>query len=515
MAVRITGLNSGLDTDSIVQELVSAYSLKTEKYEKQKTKLEWKQEAWKSLNTKIYSLYTSASNLRFSSAYNTKKTTVSDASKATISASADSVTGTQKLNILKLAQSGYLTGGKLEKTDGTKADSSTTLEQLGYTGADTTLTLTMKDGTTKNITVSKDKKVSDVVNAFKDAGVSANFDAGNGRIYISSKESGTATDFTVGASGDADSQAALDALGLAIKTTTDANGNTVLTEDSAVKIDGSDAEIKLNGVTYTSTSNSFSINGISITATGVTGDGENNAISITTAVDVQGIYDKIKDFLTEYNNVINEMSKLYNADSAKNYEPLTDDEKDTLSDTEIEKWETKIKDSLLRRDTTLNSVMSSMINSMAKTVEIDGKKYSLSSFGIHTLGYLNAVENEEYAFHIDGDEDDTNTSGNADKLMKAIQDDPDKVCEFMKQLTTNLYTAIDGKMKSTSLSSAYKVYNDKELDNQMNDIEEMIAKWEEKLKTQEEYYYSKFSAMEKALAELQSQTNSLSGLFGS
>ena len=53
MAVRITGLNSGLDTDSIVQELVSAYSLKTEKYEKQKTKLEWKQEAWKILNTKI------------------------------------------------------------------------------------------------------------------------------------------------------------------------------------------------------------------------------------------------------------------------------------------------------------------------------------------------------------------------------------------------------------------------------------------------------------------------------
>lgn len=514
MAVRITGLNSGLDTDSIVQELVSAYSLKTEKYEKQKTKIEWKQDAWKSLNTKIYSLYTSASNLRFSSAYNTKKTTVSDATKATVTAGTESVAGTQKLNILKLAQSGYLTGGKLAKADNTEVTADTTLEELGYTGEETTITITQNDGTTSEVKVSKTSKVSDVVNGLKNAGVSANFDAGNGRLYISSKESGTAADFTVGAA-DADGQAALDALGLAIKTTTDANGNTVFTDDSAVKIDGSDAEIKLNGVTYTSTSNSFSINGLSITATGLTGDGDNNAITITTAVDVQGIYDKIKDFLTEYNNVVNEMTKLYNADSAGKYEPLTDDEKEAMSESEVEKWEAKIKDSLLRRDTTLNSVMTSMINSMAQSVEIDGKKYSLSSFGVHTLGYLNSVENEQYAYHIDGDEDDTNTSGNKDKLMKAIQDDPDTICEFMKQLTTNLYTAIDKKMKSTSLSSAYKVYNDKELDNQLDDVEDMIAKWEEKLAAQEEYYYQKFSAMETALSKLQNQTNSLTGLFNS
>ena len=79
------------------------------------------------------------------------------------------------------------------------------------------------------------------------------------------------------------------------------------------------------------------------------------------------------------------MTKLYNADSSKGYDPLTDDEKDSMSDKEIEKWETKIKDSLLRNDTTLSGVMSAMTTAMSQAVEINGKKYSLSSFGIqHT-----------------------------------------------------------------------------------------------------------------------------------
>ena len=73
MAMRVSGINSGLDTDAIVQELVSAYSKKTEKYEKEQTKLSWKQEAWKSLNSKVYSFYTNTSKLKYSSAYAAKR----------------------------------------------------------------------------------------------------------------------------------------------------------------------------------------------------------------------------------------------------------------------------------------------------------------------------------------------------------------------------------------------------------------------------------------------------------
>lgn len=89
MAIRLSGMASGLDTDSIVKAMVSSYTTRKEKYQKAQTKLEWTQDAWKSLNTKVYSLYSNISNLRFSTAYNLKKTSVSDTTKATVKAGSD------------------------------------------------------------------------------------------------------------------------------------------------------------------------------------------------------------------------------------------------------------------------------------------------------------------------------------------------------------------------------------------------------------------------------------------
>ena len=207
------------------------------------------------------------------------------------------------------------------------------------------------------------------------------------------------------------------------------------------------------------------------------------------------------------------MTKLYNADSAGSYEPLTDDEKDQMSDKEIEKWETKIKDSLLRRDSTLGSVMTAMQTAMMSSVEIGGKKYSLSSFGISTLGFLNAAENEQNAYHIDGDEDDANTSGKTDKLMAAINDDPDTVMQFMQQLSTNLYSAIGDKMKSTDLSSAFTIYNDKQMKTEYTNYTKTIKEWEKKISDREDYYYNKLTQMESAMTKLNSTQSSISSYF--
>lgn len=876
MPIRITGLNSGLDTEAIISALVSSYSYKTNKYKKAQTKLSWKQDAWKTLNTKVYSFYTSLDSLRFSKNYNLKSTKVSDSTKATVAASSSAPNGTQKLNILQVAQAGYLTGGKLDDSTTT----GTTLAELGYTGGNGTITLTKGDGTKKNIEVSQGTTVNSFINSLKEAGVNASYDDINKRIFVSSKDTGKDNDFTL-TGGNVDGANALTKLGLNVKSDatdatyktymqyygdgtdagitakvneaikayqdaqtayktadaknsnisagygyasayaamkdafaksglsseeqtqmislvqmsatdraqsvmdsngniyktektnddgsviysyTDASGNksyiqsettdsvtkyytatasevkynkitasdgneysedenglyvdkdgkkyfldgsnlvettgrkvngswektadgktvafeaskkeeatkTVYTKDSnelsnaksgttaytdlakkaqdemklsdedmssylstlatnvgtvntyentadttledsneysrksiidkvhtayaqnaaqgvtdltntfaaaiatnkttmntsqktmdnnqvladiaamgdgtekdaaiasfvkqvqsahdianntsieyntdAKKIDGCDSEIYLNGIKYTGSSNSYSINGLNITAQVVTDtDGkasDANAISITTSTDTQGIYDKIKDFLSQYNSLINEITSLYNADSAKGYEPLTDDEKDAMSDTEVEKWEQKIKDSLLRRDDNLESLMSTMTSAMSGAVEVNGKKMYLSNFGIKTLGYLNAPANQQNAYHIDGDEDDANSSGNADKLMTAITNDPDTVINFMQGLAENLYDSIHKKMQTSSLSSIYTVYNDKEMASEYSDYTSIIKKWEEKLQDKEDYYYKKFSSMETALSKLNSQTSSLSGLFG-
>ncbi len=541
MPIRMTGMVSGLDTDSIVKELVSAYSTKKEKYEKEQTKLGWKQEIWKDLNKEVNTFYKSVGNLRFEGGYSTKKTTSSDTAKATVSAGSNAVTGTQKLHVLSTAQSGYLTGGKITASDSSaKVTSSTKLSELGFTEDETALKFIAKDKDGKDISadikLSKDSTISDAVKALRDVGLNASFDENNGRIFLSSSATGASTDFSLKSDGSDASKNLLNTLAL----NTDASEVTEASK-RATKIDGSDAAIVLNGVVYTSSSNNFSINGLSISVNAVTDSvdlskaktngsldadkisdmlvntplNDSEAISITTSTDTQGIYDKIKDFITSYNNIINKMTKLYNADSAGNYEPLTDDEKSEMSDSEIEKWETKIKDSLLRRDSTLSTVMSAMTTAMSGGATVNGKTYFLSNFGISTLGYMNAAENEQNAYHIDGDEDDENTSGNTDKLMTALNSDPDTVMDFMKQMATNLYNAIDKQMTSTTLRSKYSIYNDKEMTTQYKNYTTTIKEWETKISNKEDYYYKKFSSMESALSKLNSQTSSLSGLIGS
>ena len=279
----------------------------------------------------------------------------------------------------------------------------------------------------------------------------------------------------------------------------------------AVRIDGEDSEIELNGAKFTNNTNNYSINGLTIQALGLTGTDE---VSITTDTDVDGIYDMIKGFLKDYNDLVKSVDVAYNAASAKGYEPLTSDEKDAMSDDEVEKWETKIKDSLLRKDSTLGGVLDTMKNDMALSFNVNGKLYSLSSFGISTLGYFNSPENETGVLHIDGNKDDTYTSANTDKLRAMIASDPDTVIDFFSQLSTKLYTDLGNKMATSSTSSAYTIYNDKQMNTQYSEYNTKISEAEDKVTTWEDYYYSKFSAMESEIAKMNAQSSSLSGLFG-
>lgn len=761
MAIRVSGMISGLDTDSIVQELVSAYSTKKDKYVKAQTKLDWKMDAWKDLNKKVNSLYKKAGNLKMSAAYTKKTTTCSDTTKATVTASNTAINGTQSLKINKVAKTGYITGALL--TD--NVTGATTLGELGVTG-DAAIAVTTKSGT-KHITLGRSSTVNDVVAQLKNAGISANYDERNKRFFVSAKDSGVENDFALTAT-NANGITALQKLGIYVSNSsndaayqawaayagkTDAelatiletiktyqgnastpgsiaqlqqdsanrrtentnllnkvnyangykglketistmptiveNGSDVtaqkqerlfelltksdeLTDDekaelntlktqlgatdekwnemqqqaSVVKgfeayllndtltsaertelegvrddvhnayavggggaarieelvgddstpdswvgkikanndaiqanntqienknnyinqhailtsaapasnntttaarvailrqkidfavdqvnnpsdynnadpndpngaklVTAQDAVIELNGVTYTSASNNITVNGLTITALQETNGEE---ISITTSANAQGMYDTIKGFLKEYNELIKEMDTLYNAKSAKGYEPLTDDEKEAMTDKQIEKWEQKIKDSILRRDDRLSTVMNTMTMAMSQSFTLsNGKTYSLASFGIKTQGYFAADENEGYMYHIDGDADDEISSGNADKLLAAIQEDSDSVQEFFQQLTSNLYDELHGKMgKSTTSHSIYTIYNDKTMQKEYDDYTKTIKKWEEKVKDMEDYYYKKFSAMETALSKLQSQTSALSGLLG-
>lgn len=714
---RLSGLISGMDTESLVSQLVSAYAVKKDKVVKNKTKLEWKQEKWKELNAKIYALYSkTVSNLQYTTAYASKKTTASDESKVSVVASDGAVNGTQTLQVTNLAASGYLTGAKLYGNKG-KLTANSTLKELGITSEVSFKVKGKQGGEEKTVTVNGDTTLRSLASQLNGAGVTANFDEGQQRLYISSKGSGTENEFSIEAA-DADAVGAMMKLGLytkeqadvavtpsvlaewdkwseyydqgitfslesdgtvdldsitgatdaqkaEIKTylenkyqetlkafedsqneiiqkmsdkfkDTDGNveaaaanwkdyqaktkaveelheayeeaakkkdegaadavtdeelqqmaseleaakkeaseaaevyknsvtfgGKAVISNsemqqyiaakanlaedyeknktDIAIKvsdgffgkaasaasakaeyekpdsqksygnrIDAEDCVISLNGVEYTGSTNSITVNGLTISAKGLTTE----PVSLVTDDDYQKVYDTIKNFLGEYNKLVNEMDSLFNAESSKGYEPLTSEEKEAMTDGDIEKWEKKIKDSLLRRDSTLDEISQTMKSAMSRVYEVNGKKYSLSSFGINTLGYFNAASNEKNAYHIDGDEDDASTAGNKDKLMSMIASEPETVMGFFTQLAQGLYEDMGDKMKSTSLRSMYNVYNDKQMASEIKDYEDDVKYWENYLKELEDKYYKQFASMETALAKLQSSSSALSSLMG-
>lgn len=254
----------------------------------------------------------------------------------------------------------------------------------------------------------------------------------------------------------AEYKAALSTLGV----TSDTSGS------SAKRIYAQDSVIELNGATFTNNTNTFSINGLTITATALTGD---NEVTISTENDVDGIYDSIKSFISDYNSLIKEIDTAYNATSAKGYEPLTSDEKSAMTDDQVKEWEDKIKTSLLRRDGTLSSISNMMKTDMLRSFNINGKAYSLASFGITTAGYFSSGDNEKGVFHIDGDSDDSTSASNEDKLKAALASDPDTVISFFAQLADNLYTDLGKKMQGTTMRSTFKVYNDKEMAKEYSD----------------------------------------------
>ena len=504
--MRLSGLISGMDTDSIISQLVSVRRTKVTKQIGNQTKLSWKQDIWKDLNKDLKALQASAQKMRFSSSYTKKTVKASDPNKVSVLAADGTTDSVQSLKVDSLAKTAYLTGGVVSRADGSKGKITalSKLSDLGITG-DTSITLTDNKGNAIGdpIQLKAEDSVSSFLTKLKDKGLNASFDETNQRFFISAKQSGADYDFNF--SGDS---SAISKLGLTV-----AQEGEEITDSKATKIKGEDAVIYLNGAKFKNSNNTFNINGLTITALGKTD--ANEEITLTTENDTSGIYDSIKSFLKTYNNIVNKLDKVYNAAVAKGYNPLTDEEKEALSEKEVEEYENKIKDSLLRGDSTVSSIINSLTSATSKGFEIGGKTMYLSNFGIGSLSYFTSADNEKHALHIDGDADDENTAGKADKLLSMIKNDPDTVVSFFTKLSNQLYNDMNKLSSSVNgMRSFGTFYEDKKMKSDYDSYTTKIADMEEKVNDYEDRLYKQYSAMEKAMAKLQSKTSALSGLFG-
>ena len=207
MAIRMTGLTSGLDTESIVAALMEAQKSKKTKVVNKKTKLEWTQTIWSGLNKKLYSFYTDyAGKMRFQSGYQTKKAASSDSSVLTATAKSTAANGSYSIKVSQLAAAQYVTSAKLgtyktKDEGGNDVDnavtSKTKLADLGFDTSGSSA-IEIKSGDKKiNLYVDQDTTVADFVQKLKDAGLNASFDEKQSRFFISAKDSGADSKFTI------------------------------------------------------------------------------------------------------------------------------------------------------------------------------------------------------------------------------------------------------------------------------------------------------------------------------
>ena len=220
-----------------------------------------------------------------------------------------------------------------------------------------------------------------------------------------------------------------------------------------------------------------------------------------------------------FNDLMKEFATLYNADAATKYKMLTDDQKDAMSDDEVEEWEKKIKGGLLSKDETIGTLRTSLREMMNSSFEItlkDGttKSLSLASFGIATGSYFSTEENERDVLHIDGDSDDSTTSGETDLLRTMISSDPQAVQDFFTELSKSLYGKLSDLMKGTEYSSSFTIYEDKLMASQYSAYNTKISNAQDALTAAQDKLYKKFATMETALSKINSSSNSLSGFFG-
>jgi flagellar hook-associated protein 2 len=290
---------------------------------------------------------------------------------------------------------------------------------------------------------------------------------------------------------------------------------------------GRDAVFEIDGVLATRASNTFTVDGITYTIRGkVEATGNTAPITINVTLDTDTIYNTITKFVEDYNSLIEGINNKIREERFRDFPPLTDEQKEAMSEKEIEQWEQKAKSGLLRSDPALEKMLRDLRSAIFDSV--DGSR--LSDFGIEVSS--NWRDNGKLVLK----------NGGA-VLREAINRDPDKLADFFSQrsaipysdsanrrqryaesglahrlndiLNDNIRTTRDsGGRKGVLLEKAGiegdSTHVNNLLDRQLRDVNRNISRVEEMLKHREEQYYRQFTAMEKALQELYSQGDWLS-----
>ena len=354
------------------------------------------------------------------------------------------------------------------------------------------------------------------INGNADAGVKVSYSKTTNQFQFTAKESGASSRIDMG----------------------DGLANALF--GGGTKEDGLDAifSMKVNGQELdgiSRSSNTFDVDGMSVSLKGTFGAygssntlGKDNieaakadAVSFTSSSDADKIVDTIKSMVEDYNAMVTEIKNAYSTmpqqkSNGNYYEPLTEEDKADMSESSIKAYEEKAKQGLLFADRDLSALYSQLTSAISMSGK-DGA--DLKAIGI-TSNYSNGL---------------TTLSLNEEKLRSALETDPDKVRDvFSKSMASgsssnglmqalksplDMYSKTQGTkgilvQKAGSTLAPSTLYKNT-LQNKLDDIDTQIEKWQDKMADQVDRYTSKFTALEKLISQMNSQSSALASFLGS
>lgn len=282
----------------------------------------------------------------------------------------------------------------------------------------------------------------------------------------------------------------------------------VMNLDQSNENGGTAASVTINGITTQRNSNTFTINGVTFNLKENMSPGESANINV--ANDTDKTFNAIKDYITKYNELIEKINGKTGEPVYRDYKPLSDEEKEALSEKQIEQWEEKARSGLLRNDSILNSGLGKMRSAMYESVSgLSGQYDQLAQLGITT----SANYRDKGKLLID-----------EDKLRTAISTDPNSVMQMFTSdgengtglgIARKLREAAGATISSIEAraGNATRTAQQFTIGRELLNVDQRISAFERRMQTVEERYWRQFTAMEKAIGQSNQQSTQLMSQF--
>lgn len=514
---RIGGIASGMDTQQIIKELMNAERIPMNRIFQKREWTVWQRDAYREVNLAISKFRDSFENLRLQTSFNALSATSGNTGIATATASGTAVPGSYVVEVQKMPEAAKIVSQAVLKDDNTKVKSSDNVfdvigrDRESEDAADFALKIKVDGDKEAILNISKTDTFQSLASKISNlsytviegdeekqvsAGLRASFDNTTGTLMIVSREMGDAKQIEViNQPVDAADQESVNEL-----------WNKLFGTVEKATGEGQNGIVKVGDFLIDDlTSNKVTVHGVNLT---VHQEGTTNVV---VGSDPEKVFDTIKGFVESYNQLIENLQGKVNERRNRDYLPLTNEERQALSEKETELWDEKAKQGLLTNDPIITGLLNEMRLLISNPVQgiPDGQINSLAQLGITTTSDWRAGGK----LQINEDQLRAAITNNPDEVMhlftKRAEESGDKNSMGIGDRIFGVNGAINNSIKSLREKAGSPGNNSDTqsiLAKDIKDVNDQLANWERRLMGIEDRYWKQFTAMEKALQKMNDQS---------